>query len=72
MRSICRTCGRVFSNVTNFDRHRVGKYTNTPPHYGRGCATEAGLNDLGLACGVGGVWRKVAPSTRPASWRANP
>jgi hypothetical protein len=52
----CRACGKLFSGLSLFDRHRVGEYDLTKPHYGRRCWTEAELTDAGYRLDRYGRW----------------
>jgi len=64
--STCPACRLVFSTVSNFDRHRTGKYDITAPQYGRRCLTAQEM--LALS------WRQNAKSqwTRNEAWRPLP
>lgn len=56
MKSTCGKCGAVFSSESTFNRHRVGKYTQTGPDYGRRCLTPSEMVLDGMRL-VNEVWR---------------
>ena len=52
----CPHCGRVFTTARIFDRHRVGQYDLSKPHYGRRCWTDEELTAAGLRLDDRGRW----------------
>lgn len=63
----CRSCGEVFSSVTNFDRHRVGvhdyDYSTEKPD-GRRCLDVDEIQALGLVLNEKARWSDPAASQR--------
>lgn len=49
MKTECSACGKAFSGTRTFDEHRVGKYIDIHPHYGRRCLTAEELLAKGLS-----------------------
>jgi hypothetical protein len=58
----CSACGRAFSGVDAFDRHRVGPYEPDE----RRCLTPAEMVEKGLFRKPSGVWGRRARTPRPA------
>lgn len=54
-RCLCSACGRVFSTVANFDRHRKGPMT------------ERRCDGVGLVLGADGIWREPGTHRAQAS-----
>ena len=59
MKSECRACGKIFGGLTGFDTHRVGRYIQSGPDYGRRCLTDQELNNIGY-------------TVRESVWKLNP
>lgn len=51
-KSTCGACGRVFSSVSAFDRHRVGTFEPLD----RRCLTDAEIEARGLVQTVMDIW----------------
>ena len=62
--SLCRACGKVFTTVSTFDKHRTGKYDLKAPGYGRRCLTDAEMDDAGWGLNRHGRWYRA--------WMVNP
>ena len=58
---LCRACGLTFSTVSNFDRHRIGKYAIAAPHHGRRCLTADELREKGWRVKPSGGWTPEMP-----------
>jgi hypothetical protein len=56
----CSACGKIFGGLTGFEAHRVGKYLDRHPDYGRRCLTPDEFRAKGYAQDVRGVWREPA------------
>lgn len=48
----CRACGREFSSLFAFDRHRSGPYAD------RRCLDETGMAERGLELNPAGRWQR--------------
>lgn len=68
MATSCSACGKDFNSLGGFEQHRVGKYTNEHPHYGRRCLTTEELVEMGMV-ERGGTWRMPSDEGR-AAWLA--
>lgn len=61
-RNFCRSCGRDFSSVKNFDKHRIGKHEydfdwrDETKQDGRRCLNEDELREIGLVPNTKGRW----------------
>lgn len=62
MKSICGACGRIFSSVSSFDKHRVGKFEPME----RRCLSEQEMLDKGMTKNDKGWW--TTGGTVDASW----
>lgn len=75
--NFCRSCGRDFSSVANFDRHRVGKHEYTyseglkfdpPVEDGRRCLYVHELEMLGLRLDKHGRWSDPTKAAAARLW----
>ena len=57
----CHACGKLFGGTAGFDDHRIGKFVDEHPSYGRRCSEGSELKELGYRL-VDGIWKKpLAP-----------
>ena len=56
---VCAACRKNFSSLTLFDEHRVGKFTDEHPLYGRSCLSDKELEDRGHSL-YEGVWTTLS------------
>lgn len=54
---VCTACGMRFKSAHAFDAHRVGKYKDEHPHYGRSCLSASEMRDKGFEPNEDGAWR---------------
>ena len=75
--NLCRACGKDFSSVHNFDRHRVGKHAYTyteglkfdpPADDGRRCLYTEELISLGLRPDKSGRWSDPTQAAAVRLW----
>ena len=50
--SLCRSCGKVFTTTSTFDKHRTGKYPD------RRCLTTEELDAAGWGLNQHGRWKR--------------
>lgn len=68
--NLCRACGRDFSSVENFDKHRIGKHEydfvwrDEAKRDGRRCLNEDELRAIGLVPNTKGRWHDPAAVAR--------
>jgi len=62
----CATCHLSFASQTGFDKHRVGRYNQTPSE--RRCLTREELTAKGWTVDEHFVVRMPAPDHAPAFW----
>ena len=69
----CRSCGRDFTSIENFDLHRIGVHSYTygeglkmpgHPEDGRRCMFEDELADAGMSLDASGRWTNQARNAR--------
>jgi hypothetical protein len=52
MKSTCGACGRIFSSISSFDKHRVGRFEPME----RRCLTEPEMLQRGMTKNEKGWW----------------
>lgn len=57
MKSTCRGCGKVFSSVRSFDRHRTGPFS---ARQSRRCLSDEEMVDKGFHLNTRGWWSNAA------------
>lgn len=68
----CPTCGRPFSSVREFDRHRIGSYAKPGKMKGnRRCLTVAELEARGWRTNPRGFYMQPRPERAPAGLGAS-
>lgn len=65
----CAACGKRFGGLIGFERHRVGRMVDVPPHYGRRCLDAAALRERGYRPNARGEWVIPLPAGK-CLWRA--
>ena len=56
--SLCRSCGKVFTTTSTFDKHRTGKYDIAAPEFGRRCLTTEEMDSKGWGVNQRGRWKR--------------
>lgn len=65
----CSACYMQFRGLSGFDDHRVGKYCNTPPDYGRRCLSTSEMFAKGYQIDEKLRWYKPMTEEQAAKMR---